>query len=136
MRRLHYILCGLMLLALVGCGGGSGSSGSGHGTTNTAPTADAGADLTNMVAGSLVTLSGSGSDADGNSLSYDWAFTSIPAGSTAALSDPTVAQPTFTADKSGTYVLSLTVYDGQASSAPDSVTVVATSPTGGSDAGM
>jgi hypothetical protein len=136
MKRLRYILCAMMLLALAGCGGGSSGSSNGTAKTNSAPTADAGADLTNVVTGSLVTLSGSGSDADGDTLSYDWAFTSAPSGSTAALSDPTVAQPTFTADKSGTYVLSLTVNDGKVNSAAATVTVVATSPTGGSDAGV
>lgn len=133
MKRLGYVLCGVMLLALAGCGGGSGS---GNSAANTAPTANAGSDLTHMVTGSLVTLSGSGSDADGAPLSYDWAFTSVPTGSNATLSDPTIAQPTFTADKSGTYVLSLTVSDGKVSSSADSVTVVALSPSGGSDVGL
>ena len=50
---------------------------------NSAPTANAGPDQTAPV-GALVTLDGTGStDPDGNTLSYSWAFDSLPSGSTA-----------------------------------------------------
>jgi uncharacterized repeat protein (TIGR01451 family) len=92
-------------------------------TINTAPTADAGDDQS-VVAGSQVTLDASqSSDPDGDTLTYKWAFTSKPCGSTAALSNPTSANPAFTADKPGIYVLTLVVNDGFADSASDSVTV-------------
>jgi len=50
---------------------------------------------------------------------------SKPAGSSAALTDPTAVKPTFTADIDGDYVLSLMVNDGTVNSAADSVTITA-----------
>lgn len=98
---------------------------------NTAPLADAGVDQY-VVTGSLVTLNGSGSnDPDGSSVSYTWSFVSMPEGSAAVLSDPTAVSPTFTADRDGTYVLSLVVSDGELSSAADTVTVTARTPVAG-----
>ena len=83
---------------------------------NSAPVANAGADQSAYV-GNTVTLDGSGStDADGDSLTYSWSFTNKPSGSTAILSDTTSVNPTFTVDKAGTYVVSLTVSDGSLSS--------------------
>jgi RHS repeat-associated protein len=74
--------------------------------------------------GSTVQLDGSASsDFVGLSLTYKWCFFSIPAGSSAALSDPTAARPTFVADKSGTYTLQLVVNNGQADSTPRTVIV-------------
>ncbi len=94
-------------------------------TANSAPVANAGPDQ-NVATGALVTLTGSGStDANGDTLTYNWSFTSKPASSTAALSSSTVVNPTFTADKDGAYVLSLVVNDGQVSSAADTVTITA-----------
>ena len=90
---------------------------------NQAPVSHAGADQTVYV-GSLVTLDGSAStDADGNALSYKWSFVSSPAASTAALSSATAVRPTFTVDRSGSYVLQLIVNDGQQDSAADTVTI-------------
>ncbi|MBE0598137.1 MAG: hypothetical protein IH614_12785 [Desulfuromonadales bacterium] len=93
-------------------------------THNSAPTANAGPDQ-NVATGSLVTLHGDGADADGDLLTFAWALVSRPATSTASLSDPTAAQPTFIADVDGTYVLSLTVDDGLVSSQNDYVTITA-----------
>ena len=94
-------------------------------TANSAPVANAGPDQ-NVSTGTLVTLNGSGSsDANSDPLTYIWSFTSKPGGSTATLSSAIVANPTFTADTSGSYVLSLVVSDGQVSSAADTVTVTA-----------
>jgi hypothetical protein len=93
---------------------------------NTPPVADAGDDQTVLV-GNLVQLDGGGSsDANGDALTYAWSFTSRPDGSAAALSDPAAVNPTFTADLQGDYVVSLTVSDGKATSAPDNVTITAT----------
>ena len=95
-------------------------------TTNSAPVANAGPDQT-IHAGGTATLSGSGStDVDGDPLTYAWLITSKPAGSAAALSDPTVVNPTFTADKVGDYVIQLIVNDGLVNSAPDTVKVSTT----------
>ncbi|MBI2355101.1 MAG: hypothetical protein HYV06_08745 [Deltaproteobacteria bacterium] len=91
---------------------------------NTAPVANAGT-AQNIVIGTVVTLDGSGSsDANGDTLTYSWAFTSKPAGSTAILSSTTAVKPTFTADVVGTYVFNLIVNDGKLNSIPSTVNVV------------
>lgn len=88
---------------------------------NVAPVADAGADQS-VFAGMTVTLSGSGSDANGDILTYQWVL-AVPAGSKAALSDSTVFNPSFVTDVPGLYVASLTVNDGKLSSSPARVNV-------------
>ena len=111
---------------LVGCGGG-GSDGNLNPDVNRAPSASAGPDQA-VSTGSVVTLQGAGSDPDGDTLSFTWSFESQPAGSGATLSDPSDAAATFSVDEAGTYVLSLTVSDGNASSAPDTLEITATDP--------
>ena len=92
-------------------------------TDNSPPVADAGPNQSGTV-GALVTLDGSGSsDVDGDVLDFDWTFVSVPAGSTASLSDPAAVKPSFVIDVAGDYVLQLVVNDGLVDSAPDSVTV-------------
>ncbi len=92
-------------------------------TGNSAPVAIAGPDQTTM-AGSLVTLDGSGSyDADGDPLTYAWSFTSMPPASTAVLTGATTVNPHFTVDVGGTYVVQLLVTDGEEFSTPDTVTI-------------
>ncbi len=72
-------------------------------------------------------LDGSGStDADVDALTYPWALTSRPAGSTAVLSDPFAVSPSFSIDRAGNYVVQLIVNDGTTDSAPDAVTVSTT----------
>ena len=94
-------------------------------TANSAPVASSGPDQ-NVSTGSTVTLDGSGSsDADSDTLTYSWSITSVPSGSTAALSDETLVNPTFTADLDGSYVLSLTVNDGTVDSTADTVLITA-----------
>ncbi|WP_139842474.1 PKD domain-containing protein [Janthinobacterium sp. GW458P] len=89
------------------------------------PVAQAGP-LQSVVTGTVVTLDGSGSSADaGRTLSYAWTLPSKPAGSTASLSSPTSARPTFTVDVAGTYVASLVVNDGKVSSNAAAVSVTA-----------
>lgn len=95
-------------------------------TENTAPAVNAGPDQ-NVSTGALVILDGSGStDADGDLLTYSWSFSSTPGGSSATLSDPSIANPSFTTDVDGTYVISLVVNDGTVDSAADTVTITAT----------
>ena len=90
---------------------------------NTSPVANAGPDQSVQV-GATVSLSGSSStDADGNPLTYDWSFISMPAGSSAMLSNPTAATPSFVANNAGSYVVQLVVNDGTVNSTPDSVTI-------------
>ncbi len=93
---------------------------------NTAPVANAGPDQTVQL-GAMVTLNGSGSnDVDGNPLTYQWAFVTVPTGSTAKLSSLTIVMPTFVADLAGQYVVKLLVNDGKVTSTQDTVTITTT----------
>ena len=79
--------------------------------TDAAPTANAGASQT-VAEGSMVTLSGSGSDPDGDPLSFSWTQVEGPA---VTLSSSTAAMPTFTAPTVGVNTVlrfDLTVSDG------------------------
>lgn len=94
---------------------------------NAAPVANAGVAQT-VVAGAVVTLDGTASsDANGDALTYAWTLTSKPTGSAAILSSTTGSRPTFNAELAGTYVASLVVNDGKASSTPAQATIVSTS---------
>jgi PKD repeat protein len=93
--------------------------------TNKPPIADAGPDQTAKV-GHTVQLDGSGSsDPDGDPLSYSWSFISKPAGSGAALSNPSLVNPTFVADIAGDYILELVVRDDRGGTASDQVVITA-----------
>ena len=95
-------------------------------TTNRAPMANAGPDNT-VTTGATVVLDGSASvDPDGDTVTYSWAFASIPVGSTATLTGETTSSPSFTADVTGSYTITLTVSDG-ISSASDNVVITASS---------
>ena len=89
---------------------------------NLLPVADAGTDQA-VVAGGAVTLPGSGSDANGDPLTFRWSLLSVPAGSAAALSGSNAATAGFTADKTGLYVAQLIVNDGIVDSVPDTVSI-------------
>ncbi len=92
---------------------------------NAPPVANAGVDQ-NVVTGDEVSLDASLSeDADGDLITYDWTFKSIPDGSSASLSDAGIVNPKFTADIDGEYVAELVVSDGTSQSAPDTVKVTA-----------
>ncbi len=95
----------------------------------TAPVADAGPNQ-GVAVGATVTLNASGSSnpAGVGSLSYSWAFTSIPHGSQATLNSPTNPIATFVADVAGTYVAAVTVSNGAGSDTAS--TTVTTSSSG------
>jgi hypothetical protein len=97
---------------------------------NSAPVANAGVNQTVTRTGNpatvTVTLTGAGStDANGDTLTYLWALTTRPTGSTASLSSTTVVSPTFVADVAGIYVASLIVNDGKVSSTVATVAITA-----------
>ena len=93
------------------------------GIQNAPPAANAGTDQT-VLPGQTVQLNGSGSsDPEGTPLTFKWALVSRPIGSTATLSDTTIVDPVFVADRAGVYVAQLIVNDGTVDSAPESVTI-------------
>ncbi|MGB2698247.1 MAG: Ig-like domain-containing protein, partial [Candidatus Zixiibacteriota bacterium] len=88
---------------------------------NTPPIADAGPDQTGVIAGTLVTLDGSGSfDINGDSLGYHWNQIS---GLSVVLSDSNTVNPTFTPNTGGTYYFQLYVDDAIDYSQPDTVLI-------------
>ena len=94
------------------------------GAVNDAPTADAGTDQV-VAEETAVQLSGSGTDPEGEVLTYQWSQVS---GSTMALNDATSTAPQFTAPTQlvadATLVFELVVTDASgAVSAPDAVTI-------------
>jgi RHS repeat-associated protein len=62
---------------------------------------------------------------DENSLNFSWTFIAVPAGSSAALSDFSIVNPTFTPDVAGTYEVQLVVDDGAVDSSADQVVISA-----------
>jgi hypothetical protein len=121
----------ILTYGLFACGGG------GSDTTappppppplNTVPVANAGVDQS-VDTGSEVMLTGAAStDANNDTLTYAWSFTSAPELSTAAFSDVSVVSPSFTADLEGSYVVQLIVNDGTINSVGNSVTISASTP--------
>ncbi|MFA4998833.1 MAG: PKD domain-containing protein [Candidatus Paceibacterota bacterium] len=92
---------------------------SGSGSTNHAPTANAGPDK-DIQEGETTTLNGSGSDPDGDPLTYSWSCTG------GSLSSYSTAQPTYTAPSvsSNTYYnCTLTVRDDEGLTGTDSMVV-------------
>ena len=80
-------------------------------TENSPPIADAGLDRSATL-GDIIPLDGTASrDPDGDTLTYAWSVTHAPTGSTAEITPSTDAQPNFTPDKQGSYVIQLLVRD-------------------------
>ena len=100
----------------------------GSGTANQQPFANAGTNQSVTVGATVQLTSTGSSDPEGHPLAYFWTLTSKPTGSNAQLSSTSAANPTFIADKTGTYVAQLVVNDGGApplDSAPASVQITA-----------
>lgn len=99
-------------------------------TVNTRPTANAG-DNTTATGGSSKSLTGGATDADtgDDTFTYAWTITTVPTGAclstgTGDLTGATSAGVSFTPRVNGTFVLGLTVNDGEHNSAQDTVNVV------------
>ena len=121
-------VAGTYVIQLTVNNGTASSSATTTVSTNSGPVANAGPNQS-VALGALVTLNGSqSSDSNGGTLTYSWSFTSIPSGSAATLNGANTFDPTFTADKPGTYVVQLVVNDGTQNSAPASVTISQNSP--------
>ena len=95
---------------------------------NDAPTADAGSSRT-VNGGAAVTLSGSGTDPESETLSYSWRQTS---GASVTLTGANTATPSFTAPTGlaggSILVFELTVTDARGASAVDTVTITIPAP--------
>ncbi len=92
-------------------------------TANSPPVADAGPDQS-VFPGDLVQLDGFGSsDADNDPLTFFWALSAIPQGSSAALDSNATVGPSFVADLTGIYVAQLIVNDGSSDSLADTVVI-------------
>ncbi|MGD8533059.1 MAG: PKD domain-containing protein [Gammaproteobacteria bacterium] len=95
---------------------------------NSPPVADAG-EAQMVEVGVQVTLSGSGSDPDGDPISFSWELEETPVGSGAVLADQFSPTPSFIADVGGVYRAFLTVSDGKlGGTATDSVEVMVNTP--------
>jgi hypothetical protein len=75
-----------------------------------------------------VTVSATGSDPDGGAVTYLWAVTSRPPGSTSVPASPTSATTTFFVDLAGSYTLTVTVTDNEGDTASCVVTITAIPP--------
>ena len=94
---------------------------------NSAPVANAGVDQ-NVAEGSFVRLDGTASsDADGDSMTYQWRFQSMPSGSAVTFRNDVTNEDRayFYPDRRGTYVLSLSVDDGNGEQTIDTVSITA-----------
>ncbi len=110
----------LLLIPLTGCPNG------GTGTQNQPPTANAGADQT-VNPGATVNLTGSGTDPDGDTVTFAWTQLS---GTNVTLTNANAANAVFTAPATaGALSFRLTVTDSKSASATDDVTItVSTTP--------
>ncbi len=120
------LIWALLALGISACGSSGDSADK---VPNTAPIANAGLPQ-NADTGQTVYLDGGhhSFDNEGDALTYLWRLSTTPSGSQASLSDETAATPTFVADVSGVYLLTLVVHDGALSSDASTMTVTSKIP--------
>lgn len=126
---LRAIALTLLASTLLACGGGGGGSAPPAPTppANRAPTANAGADQS-VDEGSIVTLTGSGTDSDGTIRAYRWQQKS---GSAVTLTGADTASARFTAHDvttPETLSFTLTVTDNSGATASDEVQIIVRDP--------
>lgn len=93
--------------------------------TNVPPEVDAGSDQAGPE-GSAVSLGGSASDGDGDTLAYQWTYApgpGIDAGAGCQFGDPASPATTFICDDDGEFTVTLSVDDGTNPAVTDSATV-------------
>ena len=109
----------MRIVALMTAVGFAGCLSSGSPPTSTVSASTGAAKV-----GQVVQLDGGKSvDKNKNGLTYEWRFVSAPDGSSPAFSDATSANPTFTPDAEGSYVVGLVVKSGAAASASAQTTI-------------
>jgi hypothetical protein len=92
-------------------------------TITALPQANAGPAQT-VTVGALVQLDGTRSqNLSGSRITYSWSFVSKPTGSTATLNSSILPNPTFVADKAGSYIVQLIINNGQNNSVASTVTI-------------
>ena len=124
----------VLFFLCVGCSGGGG--GGGASAPNQAPLADAGGNQAILISTGAVELDGSKSaDPEGAPLQYAWAFTLMPSGSAATLSDANAPRATFMPDVTGLYRVQLAVSDGSLRSTASADVDVAVNPSSVANAG-
>ncbi|MGZ8543813.1 MAG: PKD domain-containing protein [Flavisolibacter sp.] len=89
---------------------------------NVAPVANAGADKAISLPTNSVSLTGSGTDADGSISTYNWARISGPTQHT--LSNANISNPTLSNLEAGTYVFRLTVRDNANETGTDDISII------------
>ncbi len=104
-------------------------------TSNTRPLADSGKDQTAYV-GTTVLLDGTASsDADGDTLTFQWSLISAPVGSSTTIGSVNSSTTSLAIDLPGTYQVQLIVNDGVLNSEPSIVLISTTNSAPVADAG-
>lgn len=93
--------------------------------SNHPPVPNAGPNQT-VTVGDTVNLSGTGTDADGDALTFSWRLLSVPTGSATTLNVWSTSKANFVADVAGTYRLELIADDGKVSNGGSVVSITST----------